>query len=150
MADPQGKNRLQEFKYKGKDQDVSKIPYRKKNEKNSNCSSEIFFFFFFFVCSSSFALCSLSFITFKWLPNARFREKKKNTLWIALASMMMWLLLLLLLLLSTYFESHWFPQSRDKLFNGHCSLTLCIRRENKARQQEKKNNNVNIQLVYCL
>lgn len=23
MADPQGKNRLQEFKYKGKDQDVS-------------------------------------------------------------------------------------------------------------------------------
>lgn len=24
MADPQGKNRLQEFKYKGKDQDVSK------------------------------------------------------------------------------------------------------------------------------
>lgn len=25
MADPQGKNRLQEFKYKGKDQDVSKF-----------------------------------------------------------------------------------------------------------------------------
>lgn len=24
MADPQGKNRLQEFKYKGKDQDVSR------------------------------------------------------------------------------------------------------------------------------
>lgn len=29
MADPQGKNRLQEFKYKGKDQDVS-TKYKKK------------------------------------------------------------------------------------------------------------------------
>lgn len=29
MADPQGKNRLQEFKYKGKDQDVSRIQVQK-------------------------------------------------------------------------------------------------------------------------
>lgn len=29
MADPQGKNRLQEFKYKGKDQDVSRLSKKK-------------------------------------------------------------------------------------------------------------------------
>lgn len=39
MADPQGKNRLQEFKYKGKDQDVSKwcrnANFNPKNSKKA-------------------------------------------------------------------------------------------------------------------